>query len=203
MLLVFAGHLFPCLLLAEENSESPNVLFIAVDDLRPELAFAMTGAPTAPKTKTPPLVERKQEQEFGDENGTSFEGNPAGEFTTAKSNVGTWTTANGKVLIDNKHAKSGDQCLQVAGDNAAVVLELADNLKTNGQLSFWAERWTSRPLSVFGSKKNLVASGRKFLTVINRCVSDAHSFHTSKCHWLMPKSLDFVLRPIVHPILAS
>ena len=164
MLLVFAGHLFPCLLLAEENSESPNVLFIAVDDLRPELAFAMTGAPTAPKTKTSPLVERKQEQEFSDENGTSFEGNPAGEFTTAKSNVGTWTTANGKVLIDNKHAKSGDQCLQVAGDNAAVVLELADNLKTNGQLSFWAERWTSRAPFSFRIEKK---SGGKWSEIFN------------------------------------
>ena len=101
------------------------------------------------------------------ENKTSFEDNRDGEFTEIKTKVGTWTTIRGKVLIDNRHAKSGKQCLQitgVAGDSSAVVLEIADSLKTNGQLSFWAERWTAKAPFSFRIEKE---SGGEWSEIFN------------------------------------
>ena len=95
--------------------------------------------------ENPPRVQISKPPRFADENGTSFEAEKAGRFTELETNVGTWNTVKGEVLVDNKHAKSGKQCLQLAGgEEASVELAIADRIKTNGLLSFWAERWTSR-----------------------------------------------------------
>lgn len=86
-----------------------------------------------------------ERQAFDDQYGTSFEDEKAGEFTELATNIGIWKDVTGKVLVDNKHAKSGSQCLQLAGgETSSVVLVLKDGNKTDGQLSFWAERWTGR-----------------------------------------------------------
>lgn len=76
---------------------------------------------------------------------TGFENVEAGEFQTLQTPIGVWKTVSGVVRIDDKHAKSGRQCLQLAGGNRSVVeLEVPKGSTTAGQLSFWAERWTSR-----------------------------------------------------------
>lgn len=76
---------------------------------------------------------------------TSFEELPAGTFNQVQTQVGTWTKPLGQVLIDNKHARSGNQCLQIAGgERASVELILTKSVLPDGQLTFWAERWTSR-----------------------------------------------------------
>ncbi|MDB4777849.1 exo-alpha-sialidase [bacterium] len=92
-----------------------------------------------------PKVEFVRRQEFGGENGTSFEDEKAGEFNELETEVGTWRAVKGKVVVDNQHAKSGKHCLQIAGgEESSVELSIGGDVRTNGRLSFWAERWTSR-----------------------------------------------------------
>jgi len=117
-----------------------------------------------------------------------FEQQPAGKFKTIKTKVGTWTTTAGTALIDNKHASSGRQCLQLAGgEGTTVELELADGIKRTGNLSFKAERWTSRaPFSfriekrsqgkwteIFNGAKQ-VRVGRAFLSDVNVTLDDSN-----------------------------
>jgi hypothetical protein len=69
----------------------------------------------------------------------------AGPFDQIKNSIGTWTTKAGTVLIDDKHSKTGKQCLHLAGgDKSTVTLEVAGNFQAPSELSFWAERWTSQ-----------------------------------------------------------
>lgn len=92
-----------------------------------------------------PDVETGRLQEFEGEHETGFEGEKAGEFSELITRIGTWKVVKGKVLVDDGHAKSGRQCLQIAGgEESSVVLLLKDGLKKDSQLGFWAERWTSR-----------------------------------------------------------
>ena len=75
----------------------------------------------------------------------SFEKARFGPFDQLKTSVGTWKSEIGKVLIDDKHSKTGKCCLQLSGDkNSTVTLRLAGKLKEPSELTFWAERWTSR-----------------------------------------------------------
>jgi hypothetical protein len=84
-------------------------------------------------------------QEPNKESNTSFEKVQAGPFDQIKNSIGTWTTKAGTVLIDNKHSKTGKQCLHLAGgDKSTVTLEVAGNFQAPSELSFWAERWTSQ-----------------------------------------------------------
>lgn len=74
-----------------------------------------------------------------------FEDAPAGEFEALESALGIWRPEAGRSIIDDKHAKSGKQCLQLTGDEkTSVVLQLTDEVDTSGVLTFWAERWTRR-----------------------------------------------------------
>ena len=74
-----------------------------------------------------------------------FDALTSGDFKTLSSAVGQWQVSEGRCLIDNQHAKTGKQCLQLAGGEATVVeLRVADSVDTSGTLSFWAERWTAR-----------------------------------------------------------
>ncbi|MEO1998775.1 MAG: hypothetical protein ABGZ17_26310, partial [Planctomycetaceae bacterium] len=48
-------------------------------------------------------------------------------------------------MVDNKHAKTGKHCLQLAGGSGtSVTLNINDQIDTTGDLTFWAERWTKR-----------------------------------------------------------
>ncbi len=80
-----------------------------------------------------------------DETVASFEENPPGSFEKLDSPIGRWTPVEGRTIVDSKHAKTGKQCLQLTGGaKTCVILDVADAVVTSGQLSFWAERWTSR-----------------------------------------------------------
>lgn len=85
----------------------------------------------------------------------SFEQAKAGEFDKLETAIGTWTPIEGKTIIDDKHAKTGKQCLQLTGgQKTSVILEIADGVETSGELGFHAERWTSRAPFVFRIQKN-------------------------------------------------
>ncbi|MFK7822140.1 MAG: exo-alpha-sialidase [Planctomycetaceae bacterium] len=76
---------------------------------------------------------------------TSFEQAEPGSFTTLNSSIGLWKTVQGRVLVDDQHASSGTQCLQLAGGpNSSVELIPYEQTKTDGYLAFKAERWTKR-----------------------------------------------------------
>ena len=106
--------------------------------------FVLGSSLIAQEYRLTQRVHTAPQQDLTEGDSTSFEENLAGVFTETQTSVGTWTAQSGKVLVDNKHAKSGDKCLQIAGEDASVILKLADNIQTDGQLTFWAERWTSR-----------------------------------------------------------
>ena len=75
----------------------------------------------------------------------SFENIKAGPFDKLETAVGSWTPIAGTTIVDDQHAKTGSQCLQLTGgEKTSLVLELNDDLPTAGSLSFWAERWTAR-----------------------------------------------------------
>jgi sialidase-1 len=74
-----------------------------------------------------------------------FEKAKAGPFEQLKTSIGIWKSEAGRVLIDGKHAKTGKQCLQLAGGKeSTATLVLAEEVETASELTFWAERWTSR-----------------------------------------------------------
>jgi len=125
-------------------------------------------------------------QEFKFDNGTSFETAPAGEFTELKTDLGIWSEVAGKVLVNDAHAKTGKHCLQIAGGKrSSVTLKIAEGIKANGKLSFWAERWTVREPFTFRIEKfagNVwkeifngdaqIQVGRSFLSHIKVSLSD-------------------------------
>ena len=75
----------------------------------------------------------------------SLENAKAGSFDTFETAIGTWTPDIGRTIVDNKHARSGKHCLQLTGGSkTSVVLRIADQVETSGNLTFWAERWTKR-----------------------------------------------------------
>ena len=76
---------------------------------------------------------------------TSFETANAGQFDEVKNGVGTWRSEAGQCIIDNKHAKTGRHCLQLTGgEKSTVTLDISDKVDVTGDLTFAAERWTSR-----------------------------------------------------------
>lgn len=84
-----------------------------------------------------------------------FEKARAGRFDELDSTIGKWTPVDGRTIIDDKHSKSGKQCLQLTGGHkTSVLLELADGVDTTGNLVFWAERWTKRAPFSFRIEKN-------------------------------------------------
>jgi len=76
---------------------------------------------------------------------TGFEELPAGEFEELEHALGTWYADRGAAEIDLAHAKAGTRCLHLFGGEESVVeLELFGGSRDVWELSFWAERWTSR-----------------------------------------------------------
>ena len=116
----------------------------------------------------------------------SFETAKARTFDTLETAIGTWTPEAGKTIVDTGHAKSGKQCLQLTGGTqTSVVLRIADQVDTPGNLTFWAERWTSRsPFSFRIDKRtsqgweevfngdNAIRVGRAFLSHVTVRLSD-------------------------------
>lgn len=94
-----------------------------------------------------------------------FEECAAGAFDTLESTAGVWTPITGISIVDDKHAKTGRQSLQLmGGKNTSVILDLANNVDTSGQLTLWAERWTSRAPFSFRIEKN---SGNGWTQIFN------------------------------------
>ncbi len=86
-----------------------------------------------------------------------FEGAMPGAFKRLVTPIGTWSPGEGRVLVDDQHAKTGKHCLQLAGgDKSTVTLQVADGVDTSGILTFWAERWTSRKPFSFRIEKQTV-----------------------------------------------
>ena len=95
----------------------------------------------------------------------SFETAQPGPFDELPTKLGTWRAEMGRVVIDDKHAKSGRHCLQLAGGNETeVTLRLADHVDTSGMLTFWAERWTGRDPFRFRISKD---SGKGWKEIYN------------------------------------
>ena len=85
----------------------------------------------------------------------SFEDSAPGEFEELATKVGTWRPITGRTIIDDKHAKTGRNCLQLTGgEKTQVLLQTGDDVDVNGTLSFWAERWTSRKPFSFRVEKH-------------------------------------------------
>ena len=95
----------------------------------------------------------------------SFELARPGKFEEIQTTLGEWKTETGSVLVDDKHAKSGKQCLQIAGGSrSSVTLNLKESIDTTGTLSFWAERWTVRKPFSFRIEKD---SGQGWQEIFN------------------------------------
>lgn len=124
---------------------------------------------------------------LAEERKTSFEEVAAGPFQSIQTSLGTWSTEAGLARIDSKHAKSGKHCLQLAGGKLTRVhLQLASTAQSTGELTFWAERWTSRAPFEFRIEKDAGAGwveihngdstvrvGRAFLNFIRVPLRDA------------------------------
>ena len=122
---------------------------------------------------------------------TSFENVDAGAFVTLQTELGVWLPVTGKTIVDNKHAKSGMQCLQLTGgESTSVSLQLAKELDLTGDLTFWAERWTSRSPFSFRIEKKTDAGwslvyegdrqirvGRAFLSQVKIPLNDPNITH--------------------------
>jgi len=75
----------------------------------------------------------------------SFEEAAPGPFAELTTTLGTWAPESGRTIVDNRHARTGQRCLQLTGgEKTSVILRIADSVDTTGLLSFWAERWTVR-----------------------------------------------------------
>ena len=106
-----------------------------VKELSQKLAKAFAGG----------FANTPETQEPNEESDTSFEKAQAGPFNQLKTSIGTWKSEVGTIIIDNKHAKTGKQCLQLTGGKESIVtLDIAEAVKTASDLTFWAERWTSQ-----------------------------------------------------------
>lgn len=105
------------------------------------VTFAMQMLPlsVAAWTKAVP-----QESVQAEQHSVGFESSPSGPFSELTTSLGTWKAVQGTIQIDQEHARSGKQCLQIAGESAVLELTLAEELKTDGKLIFWSERWTAR-----------------------------------------------------------
>ena len=72
-----------------------------------------------------------------------FEDSKPGNVTSFSDSLGDWTVIKGTVNISDKYAKTGKQCLHIAGgEKTTLELELAQAVDKPSALKFWAERWT-------------------------------------------------------------
>jgi|TARA_B110000438_G_scaffold29004_1_gene28018 hypothetical protein len=105
-----------------------------------------------------------------EERNSSFEKAVAGSFEQLQTPLGMWKAEPVEnpflpVLINDKQAKTGKHCLQLTGGKkSTVILEVAGNSTMPEQLTFWAERWTSRAPFTFRIKAD---SGKGWQEIYN------------------------------------
>ena len=116
----------------------------------------------------------------------SFEIVPAGPFKNLASKLGLWSATTGTTSIDNRHAATGKQCLHLSGGEQTTVELLLDNgVKSDGHLTFRAERWTKREPFSFRIEKqvgdqwseiyngdDVIRVGRPFLSEVDVDLND-------------------------------
>ena len=101
------------------------------------------------------LAQSRQKPATANPASATFEQAKSGRFKTLKTSLGTWTPTVGTTIIDNKHAKTGKHCLQLTGGKkTSVTLKIARRLESPSDLTFWAERWTSRRPFSFRIEQN-------------------------------------------------
>ncbi len=123
---------------------------------------ALLGSETAWNQET------QAKNETTTEFATSFESLDAGELGEQSTKVGTWKNATGNVSIDDKHFKSGSQCLHLAGgDRSSIELVIKEKIKPGSRLTFWAERWTARAPFSFRIEKLKANSTGKWIEIYN------------------------------------
>ena len=130
-----------------------------IADLKPEIVASML--PKLLDEFGVQLVSTAAEHESDEESDdaapgdtTSFEKVKPGAFERLKTEVGIWVPETGTTIVDKNHSKSGKQCLQLTGGvNSSVIFQLGKHLDLLGDLSFWAERWTSRNPFTFRIEK--------------------------------------------------
>ena len=94
-----------------------------------------------------------------------FERAKAGTFKELATPIGTWKRVDGQPIIDNQHAKTGKQCLQLpGGERTSVTLDIAKQVEAGSELTFWAERWTKRDPFTFRVEKQV---GEKWKEIFN------------------------------------
>ena len=77
--------------------------------------------------------------------GESFDAAPPGPLTRLESGLGAFTAEPGHAEIHRPHHRSAPQSLRILGGAGhALVLELARPSDADTEMSFHAERWTSR-----------------------------------------------------------
>lgn len=115
-----------------------------------------------------------------------FEDIEPGIIESLKSPMGLWVPEAGISKIDNKHAKSGNQCLHISGGKESILtITFSKGVDTSGELSFWVERWTRRNPFTFRIEKmndsvweqiydgdNSIRVGRSFLTHVSIPLED-------------------------------
>lgn len=115
-----------------------------------------------------------------------FEDQKPGEFKTLKSDLGVWSSTAGVALIDDHHAAAGERCLQLTGGKRTTVeLTLDGAVAAANNLTFRAERWTSRkPFSFRIEQKSdgkwseiyngdaQIRVGRSFLSTVDIPLTD-------------------------------
>lgn len=75
----------------------------------------------------------------------SFEAFPVGGFCQQKTKEITFLAQEGHVEIHKGHAHTGSQSLRMlGGDGRMLVCQLKEPLTKQGEVLFWAERWTRK-----------------------------------------------------------
>jgi arylsulfatase A-like enzyme len=161
---------------------NPGVVASMLPTLLDEFGVKLVSTPQTATAQT----QSEQGADF-----TSFENVAAGPFESLKTKLGMWVPVKGKTIVDNKHAKSGKHCLQLTGgESTSVTLKVAEKIDLTGDLTFWAERWTSRnPFSFRIEKKTekgwsliyngdrQVRVGRAFLSQVKISLNDPNITH--------------------------
>ncbi|QDV25457.1 sialidase family protein [Aureliella helgolandensis] len=119
-------------------------------------------------------------------NTADFEHAQAGPFQSLDTNLGKWVVVRGSARVDREHAANGKQCLHLAGGTeTSIELTLAGAVRTDGNLTFRAERWTKRSPFTFRIEKRVdgqwleiwngdkqIQVGRGFLSDIDLALAD-------------------------------
>ena len=152
---------------------------------RTTLILALASAVTASHVRA--QLPTKQTPESNTAAG--FERAEPGGFDRLETAIGTWTPLSGTTIIDHKHAKTGKHCLQLkGGKTTSVALRIAKPLESTSDLTFWAERWTSRSPFSFRIEKNTktgwkeifngdkqIRVGRPFLSFVRITLDDTRT----------------------------